>query len=257
MVRFLAEMIPGGHRLRQREGTADCFYPIAHVGRIGIAQLDGRQRRVGIDLDHGQVGGLIDADHPRRAPEILVVGIGRELDVDLVGLIDHVIVGDDVALGIDDEAGAQRLANTAAAPLVAVIACHRAPAAEEAVEEVLEVALPPSSPPPAAAGLHHRDSAGFCGLGWTRPWKLRRAFIGRLLGQRLGIDVDHRRPHGLGDLHEFIGLNRRIHHLQGRGVGAVVLLLLTANSVRNIRAGHDADRERSKKNEHRSETARA
>ena len=42
------------------------------------------------------------------------LGIGRELDVDLVGLVDDVIVGDDVALGIDDEAGAERLAHAAA-----------------------------------------------------------------------------------------------------------------------------------------------
>ncbi len=33
-----------------------------------------------------------------------------ELHVDLVGLVDDVVVGDDVAARIDDEAGAQRLA---------------------------------------------------------------------------------------------------------------------------------------------------
>ena len=66
-----------------------------------------------------------------------VVGVGGELDVDLVGLIDDVVVGDDVAARIDDKAGAKGVALAAvgavfsAAPL----------AAEEAVEEVLHVAL--------------------------------------------------------------------------------------------------------------------
>ena len=49
-----------------------------------------------------------------------------------------VVVGDDVALGIDDEAGAERLAAPAAV-VAAVLVGHLA--AEEAVEEVLEVVL--------------------------------------------------------------------------------------------------------------------
>ena len=69
--------------------------------------------RVGVDLDDRQIGGLVDADHARRTAQVLVVRVGGELDVDLVGLLDNVIVGDDVALGIDDEAGAERLACTA------------------------------------------------------------------------------------------------------------------------------------------------
>jgi hypothetical protein len=99
----------GGDGLRQREGAADGLHPVAHLRRVGVAQLDGRQRRAGVDLDHRQIGGLVDADHARRTAQILGVGIGGELDVDLVGLLDHVIVGDDVALGIDDEARAERL----------------------------------------------------------------------------------------------------------------------------------------------------
>ena len=81
--------------------------------------------------------------------------------------------------------------------------------------------------------------------------------IARLLGQRLGIDIDHRRTHRLGNLHELVGRHRRVDHLQGRGIGAVVLLLLAADSVRQVRTGHDTGGERGKKYEHRSETARA
>ena len=68
-----------------------------------------------------------------------IIRIGRELDKNLVGLVDDVIVGDDVAAGIDDEAGAERFTNTAAIRSAAVIRSLPARAAEEAVEEVLEV----------------------------------------------------------------------------------------------------------------------
>ena len=72
-------------------------------------------------------------------PEILGVGIGGELDVDLVGFVDDVIVGDDVALGIDDKAGAERLLHLAV--IAAVVRAAGRLAAEEAVEEVLEVVV--------------------------------------------------------------------------------------------------------------------
>ncbi len=101
----------GGDGLRQGEGAADGFNPVADLGLVGVAELDGGQRGIGVDLDDGEVGGLVGADHARRTSEVLSVGIGGELDVDLVGLLDHVIVGDDVALGVDDEAGAERLAH--------------------------------------------------------------------------------------------------------------------------------------------------
>ncbi len=65
-------------------------------------------------------------------------GVGGELDVDLVGFVDDVIVGDDVAARVDDEAGAEGAALGAVTVVVAVTA---ALAAEEAIEEVLHVAL--------------------------------------------------------------------------------------------------------------------
>ena len=69
-------------------------------------------------------------------PRSCDVGIGGELDKDLVGLFDDVIVGDDVALGIDDEAGAEGLADLAVVTAVALVGDL---AAEEAIEEVLEI----------------------------------------------------------------------------------------------------------------------
>ena len=138
MVRFLAEMMPAVTVCDSAKGLPMASTQSPTCGRVGVAQLHGRQRSAGVDLDHCQIGGLVDADHARRTALVLVVGIGRELDVDLVGLLDHVIVGDDVALGIDDEARAERLAHLAV--VAAFLVGHLA--AEEAVEEVLEVALP-------------------------------------------------------------------------------------------------------------------
>ena len=88
----------------------------------------------------------------------VVVGIGGELDVDLVGLVDDVVVGDDVAARVDDKAGAQGLALAAA--VGAVISARAALAAEEAVEEVLHVAL-------VAADCPGRRATGMI---WPRRW---------------------------------------------------------------------------------------
>ena len=56
----------GGHGLRQRKRAADGFNPVAHLRVVGVAQLHGGQGGVGIDLDHGQIGCLVDADDARR-----------------------------------------------------------------------------------------------------------------------------------------------------------------------------------------------
>ena len=61
--------------------------------------------RLGIDLQHGDVGLGVGAD--QFGLELGAVG---EIDLDLVGVGDDVVVGDDDALlGIDDEARAERL----------------------------------------------------------------------------------------------------------------------------------------------------
>ena len=139
MVRFLAEMMPAVTVCASANGLPMASTQSPTCGRVGVAHLDGGQRRAGVDLDDREIGGLIDADDVRRTAQVLRVGIGGELDVDLVGLVDHVIVGDDVALGIDDEAGAERLLHLA---VVAAILPSGSLAAEEAVEEVLEVVRP-------------------------------------------------------------------------------------------------------------------
>ena len=94
-----------------------------------------------------------------------------EIHLDLVGVGDDVVVGDDDALlGVDDEAGAQRLHLLRAAILVA------ATVLEELVEEILERR--------ALGQLRHRHRA--------------RTF--RALHGLRGRDVDHRAEQAFGEV---------------------------------------------------------
>ena len=95
----------------------------------------------GIDFDDRDIGVRIDANDLRGAAVVGgIVGVGRELDENFVGLVDNVIVGDDVAARIDDEAGAKRFTNTAAIQAAAIIRTLRR-GRRKAIEEVLEVVV--------------------------------------------------------------------------------------------------------------------
>ena len=90
-------------------GVADGIDGIADAQLVGIADGDGLQI-LGIDLENGDVGGLIIAD------DLGVVGlavIGG--DGDGVGAADHMAVGENVAVVRDDEAGAGGLVGVAVA----------------------------------------------------------------------------------------------------------------------------------------------
>ena len=74
--------------------------PIIQLVRIAPLGLD---LQVRLDLEDGEVGLGIGADQPRRH-----VVAGTQPDHDLVGVLDDVVVGDDVALRlVDDHARAQ------------------------------------------------------------------------------------------------------------------------------------------------------
>ena len=93
----------GRERERQfAERVADGDDSIANVQCIGVAQNDrGQIRRV--DLQNGDVVALVVADE-RRVIARAVIGRDR----DGVGAFNHVIVGEDVAVLRQDEAGAGR-----------------------------------------------------------------------------------------------------------------------------------------------------
>ena len=72
--------------------------------RIGIAELDRRKALVAVlDPQHREIGARV-AQHDLGL-ELTLVG---ERNLDLVGALDDVMVGDDQAARIDDDAGAER-----------------------------------------------------------------------------------------------------------------------------------------------------
>ena len=99
----------------EAERAAEREHQLARPQRVGVAEGERRQR-LGLDLDHRQIGLVIDRDDLRAdraaAPaEDGASGLAarrrkRQLDLDARRVLDHVRVGHDVAVGIDDDAGA-------------------------------------------------------------------------------------------------------------------------------------------------------
>ena len=96
---------PGGNRAVETERVADRDDGVAHLRRVGVAERERRQRaRARVDLEDGEVARRIGADDGRLHARAV-----READPDLPGALDDVVVRDDVAGLVDDEAGAERL----------------------------------------------------------------------------------------------------------------------------------------------------
>jgi len=87
----------------EAERVADSDDPLADFGGIRRRPRNGRQRIAGLELQQGQVDGFVGTD--QLGPEHAAI---RQDDVDLVCAFDDVVVGDDIAGGVDDEAGAKR-----------------------------------------------------------------------------------------------------------------------------------------------------
>ena len=102
MFRPFAETIPAVTVSDSPNGTAHGQHPVSDLHAFGIAQLGNRQRLVGLDLDHGQIGFLVGTDYlgvMQNSRRII-----QQLHPDAIGFLDYVPVGHDVALGIDDDA---------------------------------------------------------------------------------------------------------------------------------------------------------
>ena len=117
------------HRHADVERIADCDYPVADVGGIGIAERRDRQRVLGVDFDKPEIGLRILADHLRGKLALVL-----QRHVDFVGVTDHVIVGQDVAVRRHDHARAQ--------PVLLVFALT-------ALSEVAAQLIERIAPPPA------------------------------------------------------------------------------------------------------------
>ena len=109
------------HGVLEPERAADRDDRVTDRERRRVAEREGMQH-VGrsIDLDHGEVGRRIGADHGRG-----VAGAVRELHAYRRGAVHDVVVRDDVAGGVVDEAGALRLALLAELRRVDVDLDHR------------------------------------------------------------------------------------------------------------------------------------
>jgi hypothetical protein len=134
------------------------------VGEIGVAELEWRERtRLHSHLEHRDVGGGIASDD--GCGEALVV---REAHLDALGALDDVIVRDDVAGLVDDEAGAERFL------------CLRRRAAEpERVEERIRLHGN------AARGRHLHDAGGVVGVDLVDRQRLGRLRERRAVRRRL------------------------------------------------------------------------
>ena len=84
---------------------------------------------VTLDLDDRKVGQRIGADHLGRKNPAIAHG-----DANVGGAIDHVVVGDDVAVGRDDHAAAQSVLNARLLPLRHLLSEELAEGAEELLQ---------------------------------------------------------------------------------------------------------------------------
>ena len=137
--------------------------------RVRIAELEEREIvRRGLELDERDVGQRVGAEHLRleRAPVV-------EADADVERALDHVVVGEDVAAGIDDEPAARALANLGPVP---------AAATEELLERIVAAALVALHP----RGDVHVDHRGLHAVD-QRGQRWQRGGLGRGLSRRGGL----------------------------------------------------------------------
>src|ERR1022692_3006125 len=174
----------GGDRLIETEWTSHRKHPVADRHAVRVAQLGCGQRLLGVNLDDREIGFLVNPNHDG------VVGHGggivHQLYVDAIGFLDHVIVGHDVALGVDDDAGTQGALAQIVGPKALVRTSLAALATKKAVEEVLERTVFVAATRSFLAGGHAA------------------AATVRVLDRRFGADVDHRRLHLASDLGKLV-----------------------------------------------------
>lgn len=103
MSRDLAETMPGGNAAAQSERVADGQYPVAHPDGVGIAESYFVEFKRRFDFDQGDVGFFVAADDVG-----FDFGVVKQYHVDDFGVLNHMIVGDDVSVFADDKARSQR-----------------------------------------------------------------------------------------------------------------------------------------------------
>src|SRR5581483_5456117 len=122
----------GGHGAAETKRVADRDHPLAEPQRVGVAELHGDQRLVRLEAQQREIRAFVAADDLS-----LVLAAVVQNDVDLVGVGDHVVVGDDQPRRVDDEAGTERV-DLARLQTAAVAALTLPAVLEEVLEELLE-----------------------------------------------------------------------------------------------------------------------
>ncbi len=133
-----------GDGLADAERIADGEHHVADLQRVGIAEIGrGEALAAVLDAQHGEIGARILEDE--IGVEFALVG---ESDLDLVRILDDVIVGDDEAGGVDDDAGAQRALD--------LLARAAGAAAKEAAEDRIVEQRHPVFDDPGGVDVDHR-----------------------------------------------------------------------------------------------------
>src|SRR5690606_6020207 len=88
---------PCGNRTGQVHGVANGQHPFAHAHIVAVAVRYSGQV-LGIDLQQGQVGTGVAADHFALERAAVV-----QVYLDLIGTVDHVVVGHDIPIVADDD----------------------------------------------------------------------------------------------------------------------------------------------------------
>ncbi len=223
-----------GHGGLEAEWRANGDGPVAHLHGVGIADLGGHQVLLAFHADDREVGGRIHTHHLG----VVLGGIAGELHLDAVGLVDHVIVGQDVAGRVHYYAGTQRIA----LPLghVGGPVTERTP--EETLEKVVHTAV-------VALVLVVRGHHLALAATGRRPH-------GRLR-QIGGGNVDHGRFHPLGNLAERVGQFLGVRNDQRRRSGRYLAILGCLYTRVNQGADHDTDRQREQHQRERKKLLRA
>ena len=101
---------PRRHRARKRKGIADRHDPVAHARLAAVAKLDEGQGLLRLDLQHRQIGRRIAPDQLGGIFFLVGHGHGDRIHRRPFGPgRHHMIVGDDVTVGRNQEARTQRL----------------------------------------------------------------------------------------------------------------------------------------------------
>ena len=200
-----------GYRGVQSKRAPEREYPVSDLHSIGIPKLGNGQVVIGFDLDDREIGVLIEAHHAGA----VMIGIAVQCDLNLGGLVNHVVVREDETLLIHDDARTQ-----AALRIRRVVGRIK-----EAVEEILKWIVLPVRGFAAPFGLFDHLRCG---------------------------DIDHRRTQALRDARKSARKADRIGNCQQRSaIGR--LRACGHGAARYQRADDDSEAEREGDEERREE----